>query len=577
MATTVASISDTVQKPEPTARGIGELFESASPLRTPLIQRSYAWTESNVDDYWRDLAQARLEQRYHFLGLIVIDQKGRIHDGQQRLATTFLLIQTLKAQLDRYSASLEAEAAREANVEGLSAALTRAVKGEKKLPAAPLVIGTGDQSFLVDPATGISATTESANRLVKARGVLRARLVAELDKLPDDSARVDALWNWWSFLTEYACVIQLIVSAQTASSIFETLNTRGVHLSNGDLVKSYLLAILHESDQDEGMTLWSGITTTLVKETALNEFLLHYWGSLHGQITKKDLFQALKDNVKDKPPAAMRQLKSYQKDAVLYAALRNASDTFWNGYGENTASGIRLINALGLTQLRYLLLALLRDFPRVATSAKKRRQAQADALQWLAAWAIRAVVTRKTGGKAAETAYINAATAVRRGEATSLRDLQQLFVKSGRTATDEEFVQEFSRAKLNATATKLVLYAFESKLQGDDAPLGPKPKLTREHVLPRTPDWDKSDWPQFTVQSHADYVERIGNTLLLTGVTNRELGNKSWQEKKRIIQSKGVTQLPLTTEALAERDWTSAVIDARQTEMASLAVDLWPA
>jgi Protein of unknown function DUF262/Protein of unknown function (DUF1524) len=532
-----------VDRPVPTAKGIAELFQPASPLRTPVIQRSYAWIDANVRDYLQDLTEARAVDRYHFLGLIVLDQNGRIHDGQQRLATTFLFIQALKAQLDRCASSLTLEETEQVNCEALSAALTSAIKGDKQIPSAPLLVGRGDQSFLVDPTTGVTASTESAARLTKARGAVIAHLVAELDTLPDDAARVAALWSWWRYLTERACVIELIVSSQTASSIFETLNTRGVHLSNADLVKSYLLATLEENRQDEGMTIWSDIKTTLVKETALNEFLLHYWGSHHGAITRAGLFDALKEHVNHNPASALSQLKSYQKDSVLYAALRDANDSFWNLYDEHAVDSIKLVNALGLTQLRYLLLAVLRDYPLGITNASKRRKAQADALVWLGAWALRGVVTRKTGGKPAETAYIQAATAVRQGKAFTAAGIKKVFVDGGRTSSDLEFQDAFGKVSLNATATKMVLYALESYLMGDDTPLGLKPKLTREHVLPQSPDWDTSDWAQFTVQAHGDYVERIGNTLLLTGVTNRELKNKSWKEKKRIIVSKGVRRL----------------------------------
>src|SRR5204863_4846187 len=117
-------VSATTQKPDPSARGIAALFDSSSPLRTPIIQRSYAWTADNVKEFWSDLTEARAAGRYHFLGLIVIDQGGRIHDGQQRLATTFLLIQALKSQLEQRASSLIPQAVKDANVDGLRAALT---------------------------------------------------------------------------------------------------------------------------------------------------------------------------------------------------------------------------------------------------------------------------------------------------------------------------------------------------------------------------------------------------------------------------------------------------------------------
>lgn len=518
-----------IQKPVPTAQGIAELFEPSSPLRVPIIQRSYAWKEGEVREFWSDLSEARAATRYHFLGLIVIDQDGRIHDGQQRLATTFLLLQAMKARVETVRAGLTPESAEELNPDALFVALSRALKGEKQIASVPIVIGKGDQGVLVDPTTGVAASTESAVRLARARGVLTALLTAELDGLPDNAERINALWSWWNFLIEQACVVQLIVSSQTASSIFETLNTRGVELSIGDLVKSYLLATLDQSEQVQGMTIWESITTMLQKETALNEFFLHYWGSRHGQATRDELFPKLKEQVGGKSAKAMRQLQSYQKDSALYAALRNANDAFWTAYGDQVSNSIRLINALGLTQLRYLLLAVLRDFPKSAASAKQRRTAQTNALEWLAAWSIRGVVTGKTGVKQAETAYIDAAAAVRSGDANTVADIKRIFVAAGRTVTDPDFKREFERASLNATATKIVILAFESHLLGNDAPLGPKAKLTREHVLPQS--WTKAAWGQFTEQSHADYVERLGNTLLLTGITNASLKNKSWREK----------------------------------------------
>ena len=208
--------------------------------------------------------------------------------ASQRLATTFLLIQALKAQLDQCRGGLGEESAAEVNVDELAAALTRAIQGEKQVAIPQPVIGSGDQAFLVDPTTGVSTSTESAARLVKARGEVLPHLTTELDALPDDSARARALWSWWDFLKGPACVVELSVSSQTASSIFETLNTRGVRLSNGDLVKSYLLATLDEARQSEGMAIWSDITTTLEKETALNEFLL---GSTGVPTTARSLSQ----------------------------------------------------------------------------------------------------------------------------------------------------------------------------------------------------------------------------------------------------------------------------------------------
>ena len=66
-----------MQKPVPTAKGIADLFDTTSPLKTPVIQRPYAWKTIHVREYLQDLSAAKDAGRYHFLGLIVVDDEGR--------------------------------------------------------------------------------------------------------------------------------------------------------------------------------------------------------------------------------------------------------------------------------------------------------------------------------------------------------------------------------------------------------------------------------------------------------------------------------------------------------------------
>jgi len=305
----------TTNPPKPVPKGIAKLYRADSPLRTPIIQRSFAWGPRQVSDYWNDLAAALTANRYHFLGLIVIDEQGRIHDGQQRLATTYVFLQCLEEQLDRYKTRLGEQEAIDANVGTLAGNLSRVLRGEEQTPTPPVKIGKGDQTALIRTSAGLAQTTESATRLIKARGTLRDLLTVEMEALADDRARVDRLWAWWKFLNDGASIIELTVSAQTASRVFETLNTRGVQLAVDDLIKSYLLATVNETDQDEGMSAWESVAQQLGKETAVREFVLHYWGSHHGQTTKDDLFPALKKHVDGDPAAALRQLKAYEQDA----------------------------------------------------------------------------------------------------------------------------------------------------------------------------------------------------------------------------------------------------------------------
>jgi uncharacterized protein DUF262 len=81
--------------------GIGALLASDL-YRVPIYQRSYAWEDIDVEDFWHDLkrALATADPEY-FLGTVVLtpSEDGDrivIIDGQQRLATTTILLAVLR-------------------------------------------------------------------------------------------------------------------------------------------------------------------------------------------------------------------------------------------------------------------------------------------------------------------------------------------------------------------------------------------------------------------------------------------------------------------------------------------------
>jgi len=76
--------------------GLAEVLKS-NRLRVPLNQREYRWEEGNVLDMLQDLANAMRSGRpSYFMGTIVMtkydNEEWEIADGQQRLATTTIIL-----------------------------------------------------------------------------------------------------------------------------------------------------------------------------------------------------------------------------------------------------------------------------------------------------------------------------------------------------------------------------------------------------------------------------------------------------------------------------------------------------
>src|SRR4051812_10623626 len=73
-------------------------------LFVPPNQRDYAWTDEKVRQMLTDLQKAMGEDVAYFLGTVVTIPRGNntleVTDGQQRLATTALLLAAMRDYLD---------------------------------------------------------------------------------------------------------------------------------------------------------------------------------------------------------------------------------------------------------------------------------------------------------------------------------------------------------------------------------------------------------------------------------------------------------------------------------------------
>src|SRR4051794_37273317 len=71
-------------------------------MKVPIYQRSYAWEEKHVLDFFNDLDSAiKHTSPEYFLGSIVVTQKkgvahAEVVDGQQRIATTMMVLAALR-------------------------------------------------------------------------------------------------------------------------------------------------------------------------------------------------------------------------------------------------------------------------------------------------------------------------------------------------------------------------------------------------------------------------------------------------------------------------------------------------
>jgi hypothetical protein len=339
-----------------------------------------------------------------------------------------------------------------------SAQLTPALR---QSPSAPLVISVQDQDALLNRAGIRSDAPESARRLSAARARIRRSLDSDQTARTTSDARLGRLKQWGTYLRSGAYVVVLRVSPKDAHNIFETLNTRGVRLSNGDLVKSHLIS--RATDTALAIVKWNAVTEALKDakgryEDDLESFLLHYYGSRFGRTTKAEFFSAYRKQVEGTD--ALSALDALIVSAKLYHALAHPPEdvALWSQLGAGTQQAVEPLNALGLKQLRYVLLAVLRDFAGAKPSAAGRKK-QRNAVLKLTAWSIRGLVDGRTGGGDAERTYVGAALKIVSGRFKTVASLKQHFVDRDMLIDDDKLFKTRFRRTPSIVRTPIPAHA----------------------------------------------------------------------------------------------------------------------
>jgi hypothetical protein len=333
-------------------------------LAVPIYQRSYAWTADEVAEYWGDLRGAFSDiTPEYFLGTLVLTRQASpprdtIIDGQQRLATTSILLAAVR---DEYERRLDTKRSEIVQREYLS---TSDLRTAAEMPR--LSLNSEDAHFFEERIVKHLAAPEPArpshHLLLEAYGYLRQ----EVKKTADDAGSdwEGRLAQWVRFLTDSVKTIVLDVPSDAdAFLIFETLNDRGADLTIADLLKNYLFG-RSGSKLDavrDGWMMTLGALDIPSENTLFTTFLRHYWSSLHGAVRERELYKSIKEHVASEAQA-LEFVSRLQSAAGLYSALLSGSHEYWEGFGGTVKESVETLLRLDLEQNRPLLLAALQHF-----------------------------------------------------------------------------------------------------------------------------------------------------------------------------------------------------------------------
>jgi uncharacterized protein with ParB-like and HNH nuclease domain len=237
-----------------TARSVQEMFMARS-YSIEYYQREYSWTRQNIEELVQDLTRTFLNDydpkhsrdqvatyRPYFLGPVVTFSKDSIRflvDGQQRLTSLSLLMIFLARELEDGESKT---------------ALTNMVYSEH-FGKSKFTINVEDREAVM---TAIKSASENIPENIDDSSKILWERFQDIQELVPAEVLDDALPYFCDWLRHRVILVEIgTTDKDMALEIFESMNDRGLQLSNMDMLKSYILSrIGSPSEIENANKLW---------------------------------------------------------------------------------------------------------------------------------------------------------------------------------------------------------------------------------------------------------------------------------------------------------------------------------
>ncbi len=522
-------------------------------LVIPIYQRVYSWEKEQCKQLWDDIIKIGGNDKMdgHFIGsiLYVLDRITHsnnallIIDGQQRLTTITLLLTALRDHLSDKRKEIE------------NHYLVNSDKdGDKKFR---LILSDSDKDTLLSLIDKDRRKPSEPSSKIVENFKLFEEWVSNTDKLETIFKGLDKL-----MIVEIA----LEKEKDDPQLIFESMNSKGMELTQTDLIRNYIV-METEIEKQEGFynKYWRAMEEEFKQNKKwFDRFVRHYLTIKTGEIPNiNKIYVALKDYRQKEGIGIEDLLKDLQKYCGYFCRI-----AFKKEADKDLNKALGFLVDLEMDVIYPLLLELYSDYNDGVLS-------KADFIPIIAL--IESYICRRAvcglGTNSLNKVFPSFARHIQKDEYfKSLKAHFGYLTEKQRFPNNEEFKDcfiaiDFYRFKKNR-------YFFERLENFDRKERVYTHEYTIEHIMPQklTEEWEKDLGENFQ-EIHDKYLHTIGN-LTLTGY-NDKYSNKSFQEKQGM--EKGFKDSPLRlNQGLRDlKSFGEEEIKKRANDLADWALKIW--
>lgn len=527
----------------------------------PIYQRLYSWKKEQCEQLWDDIIKTGGNDQIkgHFIGSILYVRDDDTHssplliiDGQQRLTTITLLFIALRDHLNDEDEFLE-----KFSREKIESYLINSNKdGDNKFR---LILSESDKDTLLSLIDeNKRKPSELSLKIMENFKLFEEWIRKNTDKLETIFKGLEKLMIVWIALKKEKDDPQLI---------FESMNSKGIELTQTDLIRNYIVMETEvEKQEDFYNQYWRAMEEDFKQnETLFNQFVRHYLTIKIGKIpNEKRVYEAFKDYQQKERIEIEDLLKDLQKYCGYFCQI-----AFKKEADKDLNKALGFLVDLEMDVVYPLLLELYSDY-----SDKVLSNADFISIIYL----IESYICRRAvcglGSKGLNKIFPSFTKKINKDQ--YLESIEAHFLSlektTGKFPKDSEFKD--SLITIDFYHLKKTKYFLE-RLENFDTkePVNTK-ECTIEHIMPQTLNLEwKRDLGENFEAIHEKYLHTIGN-LTLTGY-NQEYSNNSFQEKRDMEKGFKQSSLKLNQSLKDLEVFGEEQIKKRANYLADWALKIW--
>jgi len=561
---------------------IGEFFARKGVIyRVPLYQREYSWNEENIDELLQDLFTGES----YFLGAFVLnienyknDSCKDIVDGQQRILTVTIFFSILR---DLFLELKDKEKSTQIQNTYISNKDDDAMDNFKVIASNTAV--DFFEKYIQKENNKIEESSPSTKEellIVNNYKKIKNFIYEKINKEENNLDKIKEIQRIRENLKNLELIVIEVGSEDDAFTFFETLNSRGMDLSQADLIKNLIFKNI-KKDNKEIEKEWQKIKEAISFNDGggVTQFLRHFWLSTKSKVTEKKLFNSIKKNINIENYEIF--LSNLVDEAELYRIIVNPSPNDWDNSDLNIYKTIKKIGVLNVQQSRSILLTLVRIIRDTDYWTKNKTRKITETLNLIENFTFAFSTVSKKSPSALEGIYSKYSIKLNneyvKNSKNSKSELEKILdeFKSKLLAilpTENEFKDNFIKIEYKKSSKQIMLirYILEKINYNNDEQIFDH--ITLEHILPQLPC---ADW-NITEEEIQGYVNKIGNIIPLGKEYNREASNFVISNKLPMYKKSGLKMtLDIASKLEEDNTWTELEINNRTVDLANKAFDIW--